>query len=149
MKFNKLRLGLSYTTPTILEISEENSQYVESEIFEEDLFNTYKIDPNTINFYDDYKLILPSKSLLSFAYIFGSKGLISLDYEFTKYNNSKFDDDDGNDIYLNSLNDLVKNNLNGNSQSIRIGGEYRVKNYNLRSGYFYYCLLYTSDAADE
>jgi len=138
MKFNKLRLGLSYTTPTILEISEENSQYVESEIFEEDLFNTYKIDPNTINFYDEYKLILPSKSLLSFAYIFGSKGLISLDYEFTKYNNSKFDDDDGNDIYLNSLNDLVKNNLNGNSQSIRIGGEYRVKNYNLRSGYFYY-----------
>ena len=61
-----------------------------------------------------------------------------MDYEFTKFNNSKFNDNNGDDIYLSSLNDLIKNNLNGNSQSIRIGGEYRFKNFNLRSGYFYY-----------
>ena len=138
MKINNFRLGLSYTSPTLLEILEENSQFVESEIFEEDLIKTYKIDPNTINFYDEYELILPSKSLISFAYIFGSKGLVSVDYEFTKFNNSKFNDNNGDDIYLSSLNDLINNNLNGNSQSIRIGGEYRFKNFNLRSGYFYY-----------
>ena len=34
-----------------------------------------------VNFYDEYKLTLPSKSTFSLAYIFGSKGLISLDYE--------------------------------------------------------------------
>lgn len=138
IKIKQLRLGLSYTTPTLLKIEEENSQYIESDIIEKDGINTYKIDPNTINFYDEYKLTLPSKSTFSLSYIFGSKGLISLDYEITKYSNSKFDDNNGRDSYLNALNNSIKNKLDGISESIRIGGEYRIKNYNLRAGYFYY-----------
>lgn len=138
IKIKQLRIGLSYTTPTLLKIEEENSQYIESDIIEKDGINTYRIDPNTINFYDEYKLTLPSKSTFSLAYIFGSKGLISLDYEITKFNNSKFDDNNGRDSYLNALNYSIKNKLDGISESIRIGGEYRIKNYNLRAGYFYY-----------
>ena len=81
-------------------------------------------------------MTLPSKSLFSIAYIFGNKGLISLDYELTKYSNSKFNDNNGNDTYMKSLNGIIKNNLDGISESIRIGGEYRIKNYNLRAGYY-------------
>ena len=62
--------------------------------------------------------------------------MISLDYEITKFNNSQFDDN--KDSYLNSLNYSIKNKLAGNSESIRIGGEYRIKNYNLRGGFFSY-----------
>ena len=76
--------------------------------------------------------------MFSIAYIFGGKGLISLDYEITKYSNSKFDDNNGNDIYMKSLNNSIKNRFNGFSESIRIGGEYRIKDYSIRTGYYYY-----------
>ena len=138
VKIKQLRLGISYTSPTELKIEEENSQYIESDIREKDGLITYIIDPNTINIYDDYKLTLPSKSLFSLAYIFGKKGLISFDYEVTKFNNSKFDDNNSKDSYLNSLNYSIKNKFAGLSESIRLGGEYRIKNLNLRGGYFSY-----------
>ncbi len=138
IKIKQLRVGLSYSTPTILKIEEENSQIIETDIIEKDGLTTYKIDPNTINMYDEYELRLPSKSLFSLAYIFGSRGLLSFDYEITKFNESKFDDSNGNDSYLNSLNYSIKNNMAGISESIRFGGEYRLKNLNLRAGYFFY-----------
>ena len=138
IKIKQLRLGLSYSSATTLKIQEENSQYIETEIFEKDGLKNYTIDPNTINIYDEYKLELPSKSLFSIAYIFGKKGLISFDYGLTKFNNSRFDDNNGKDSYLNSLNYSIKNKLAGVSESIRIGGEYRIKNLNLRGGYFSY-----------
>ena len=56
----------------------------------------------------------------------------------TKFNNSKFDDKNGKDSYLSSLNHLIKNKMSGFSESIRFGGEYRIKNLNLRIGYFSY-----------
>ena len=112
LKVKQLRIGLSYTTPTKLKIKEENSQYLETDITENDELITYEIDPNVINIYDEYQLTLPSKSLFSLAYIFSKKGLISLDYEITKFNNSKFEDN--NDSYLNSLNYSIKNKLAGN-----------------------------------
>ena len=138
IKIKQLRVGLSYSTPTILKIEEENSQIIETDIIEKDGLTTYRIDPNTINMYDEYELRLPSKSLFSLAYIFGSRGLLSFDYEITKFNESRFDDSNGNDSYLNSLNYSIKNNMAGISESIRFGGEYRLKNLNLRAGYFFY-----------
>ena len=138
IKIKQLRVGLSYSTPTILNIEEETSQIIETDIIKKDGLTTYNIDPNTINIYEEYELKLPSKSLFSIAYIFGSRGLLSFDYEITKFNNAKFDDGNGNDSYLNSLNYSIKKNMAGNSESIRFGGEYRLKNLNLRAGYFYY-----------
>ena len=138
IKIKQLRVGLSYSTPTILKIEEENSQIIETDIIEKDGLTTYRIDPNTINMYDEYELRLPSKSLFSLAYIFGLRGLLSFDYEITKFNESKFDDSNGNDSYLNSLNYSIKNNMAGISESIRFGGEYRLRNLNLRAGYFFY-----------
>ena len=138
IKIKQLRVGLSYSTPTILNIEEETSQIIETDIIKKDGLTTYNIDPNTINIYDEYELKLPSKSLFSLAYIFGSRGLLSFDYEITKFNNAKFDDNNGNDSYLNSLNYSIKNNMAGFSESIRFGGEYRLKNLNLRGGYFSY-----------
>lgn len=138
LKLKNLRIGLAYSSPTYLKIGEETSQYIESDIVEDDNLKKITVDPNTINVFEEYNLRLPSKSMFSLAYIFGSRGLISFDYEFTKYNNSEFDDSNGRDAYLRSLNNSIKNNFNGLSKSIRLGGEYRIRNYTLRSGYFFY-----------
>jgi hypothetical protein len=138
IKIKQLRFGLSYNTSTILKVEEENIQYIESVINDQDGLTKYEIDPNTVNIYDEYELSLPSKSLFSLAYIFGKKGLLSFDYEITKFNNSKFDDNNGKDSYLNSLNNTIENKLAGHSESFRFGGEYRIKNLNLRAGYFSY-----------
>ena len=89
IKIKQLRVGLSYSTPTTLNIEEESSQIIETDIIEKDGLITYRIDPNTINVYDEYELKLPSKSLFSLAYIFGTRGLLSFDYEITKFNNEK------------------------------------------------------------
>lgn len=138
IKIKQLRFGLSYTSPTNLKIEEENIQFIETDINETEGLANYRIDPNTVNIYDEYKLTLPSKSLFSLAYIFGKKGLLSFDYEITKFKNSKFDDNNGKDSYLNSLNYSIENKLAGYSESFRFGGEYRIKNLNLRAGYFSY-----------
>ena len=138
IKIKQLRFGLSYTSPTNLKIEEENTQFIETDINEKEGLAKYRIDPNTVNIYDEYKLTLPSKSLLSLAYIFGKRGLLSFDYEITKFKNSKFDDHNGKDSYLNSLNYSIENKLAGYSESFRIGSEYRIKNLNLRAGYFSY-----------
>ena len=62
--------------------------------------------------------------------------MISLDYEITKYNNAMFPDND--DDYLNELNYIIDNELYATAQSIRLGGEYRIKNNSLRAGVFHY-----------
>ena len=46
IKIKQLRVGLSYSTPTILNIEEENSQIIETDIIEKDGITTYRIDPN-------------------------------------------------------------------------------------------------------
>ena len=47
-----------------------------------------------------------------------------------------FPDDDDN--YLNELNYIIDNELYATAQSIRFGGEYRIKNNSLRAGVFHY-----------
>ena len=54
IKIKQLRVGLSYSTPTTLNIEEESSQIIETDIIEKDGLKTYRIDPNTINVYDEY-----------------------------------------------------------------------------------------------
>ena len=68
------------------------------------------------------------------AYIFGKKGLISIDYTLKDYNNTQFKP--ANDAYFRDLN----NSLNGlliNAEELRIGAEYKIEAWSLRGGYRY------------
>jgi len=136
IKIKNFRIGLSYQSSTWLDFVEENEQTLDTSVKSNNQIKTYNIDPKNVNIYDKYRLRLPSKSLIGFSYIFAKRGLISLDYEITKYNNAMFPDNDDN--YLNELNYIIDNELNPTSQSIRLGGEYRIKNGSLRIGYFNY-----------
>jgi len=136
IKVRNFRIGLSYQSPTWIDFEEENEQILETKVRSDNQIKTYSIDPKTVNIYDKYQLRLPSKSTIGFSQVFGQKGLISLDYEITKYNNAMFPDNDDN--YLNELNYIIDDELYGTAQSIRLGGEYRIKNNSLRAGVFHY-----------
>jgi len=136
IKVRNFRIGLSYQSPTWIDFEEENEQILETKVSSDNQIKTYSIDPRTVNIYDKYQLRLPSKSTIGFSQIFGQKGLISLDYEITKYNNAMFPNNDDN--YLNELNYIIDDELYGTAQSIRLGGEYRIKNNSLRAGVFHY-----------
>ena len=136
IKIRNFRIGLSYQSPTWIDFEEENEQILETKVSSGNQIKTYSIDPKTVNIYDKYRLRLPSRSTIGFSHIFGQRGLISFDYEITKYNNAMFPDNDDN--YLNELNYIIDNELYATAQSIRLGGEYRIKNNSLRAGVFNY-----------
>ena len=109
-----MRLGLAYQSPVWYNLLEES-------------YNNF----GQLNgFY--YEMRSPSKYTGSFAYIFGKKGLISLDYVYRNYSNIKLDpapDFQGENQYFD-------NNLKGTSE-VRIGTEWRIKHLSLRGGYHF------------
>jgi hypothetical protein len=90
------------------------------------------VDPQLINYYAPYELQTPDKFTGSFAYIFGKTGLISIDYSIKNYGNTKFKPE--NDVYYRGLNNEM-NNILSTSGELRIGAEYKIKEWSLRGGY--------------
>ena len=127
-KLNKqIRFGLSYESPTLFSIKEETTQFVASNDG-----NNITIEPDVINIYPEYRFKTPSKYSGSFAYVFGLKGLISVDYTQVNYDKAQFDEP--NDDFLNQENEVIIQNVNA-AGVLRVGGEYRFGNYSIRAGY--------------
>ena len=133
-KFNNLRVGLSIDTPTWYEISEETSQYLESERLVDNQTFTEIINPQVINVFENYNLQTPGKITASTAYIFEKSGLISIDYSYKDYSNIEFRPT--NDIFFANQNAAIAEQLTGAS-TLRIGGEYRINQLSLRGGYMF------------
>lgn len=127
-----LRLGLTYDTPTWYTISEETSQYLETQRTIEGQTNTAIIDPRILNIYEDYTLRTPGKVTASAAYIFGKDGLISFDYSYKDFSEITFKPT--SDPSFSALNSNINSTLTAAS-TYRVGGEYRFDNLSLRAGY--------------
>ena len=130
---NEIRFGLAYESPTWYNLSDEFSQKivavsknVSGELLPDE------VNPNIVNYYAPYKLQTPDKFTGSFAYVFGKTGLVSIDYSIKNYGNTKFQPE--NDSYYRSLNSEMSNILN-TSGELRIGAEYKIKEWSLRGGY--------------
>ncbi|CDF80460.1 hemin receptor [Formosa agariphila KMM 3901] len=129
---DNLRVGLTYNSPTWYNIQEETSQYI-STIRNENGSNINQIvNPKIVNIHPEYELKTPGKLSGSLAYIFGTHGLISFDYAYKDYSNSKFKPE--HDLHFNEQNQLISNELKGAS-SYAVGGEYRLKQLSFRGGY--------------
>ncbi len=128
---NDIRLGLTYQSPTWLELNDELSQSI-SAVSRNDVSElTPDIsNPNIVMIYEPYKLQTPSKYTGSVAYIFGKRGLISIDYSLNDYNNIKLRPN--NDFA--SENTYISNVLQSSSE-YRIGAEYKIQKWSLRGGY--------------
>lgn len=129
-----VRLGLTYETPTWYNINEETTQAIETQRIENDELITETVRPNIINIYEEYQLKTPGKVTGSLAYLFGTNGLISVDYSYKDYSNLAFRPE--NVPSFASENQRMENLLKGVS-TINIGGEYRWNKISFRGGYKY------------
>jgi len=127
-----LRLGVAYESPTWYRLNDELSQRLI--VNTTDGTNNFQnvVAPNVLNVYETYRIQTPSKVTLSGAYIFNKKGLISIDYAMRDYSNTKFKPT--NDNLFRNLNNQMSNQLD-NTYELRIGGEYKIKQWSVRGGY--------------
>ncbi len=126
-----LRIGASYKSPTWNRLNDEFTQELYSTRSENGVVTNGNFSPNVTTLYNDYCLKTPSTLRGSLAYIFGKKGLISIDYSRMNYAGIKYKDDF--DSY-GMINQFYKDSMKA-SNDFRIGGEYRIKQVSLRGGY--------------
>ena len=132
VRLKNLRLGLTYDSPQFLEISDQTKQKVSSFYIDQGFVVKETIDPNIINSYEAYLINLPSKTTLSAAYVFGGKGLLSLDYGIQNAANTVLSRNVSSG-YLNNLTSSLPDTF-GSIQTIKVGGEYRFNDISLRAG---------------
>ena len=137
------RFGLSYQTPTLFSELLEESNILENDgfmgdteiIVSEDLDFTYSnnVDENGEDFFPSqrfiYRLKIPSKLTASAAFIFGKKGLFSIDYINKKYKNINL-----SNANFSNENQFFQNELR-NTHAVNVGSEWRFERLSLRGGY--------------
>ncbi|MGJ5642361.1 outer membrane protein transport protein [Formosa sp. S-31] len=129
---DRLRLGLTYNSPIWYTIEEETTQNLTTRRYDNGTDITQAVNPRISNIYPAYKLQTPGKIGAGVAYVFGYQGLISVDYSYKDYGNTKFKPK--NDVYFSEQNNIIENNLKAAS-TFAIGGEYRLKQLSFRGGY--------------
>lgn len=129
-----LRFGLTYDSPIWYNLTDETTQYLASTDAQNGESFSNVVNPGIINIFPSYQINTPWKLSSGLAYVFGKKGLISVDYAFKDYNSLRFRPSD--DPYFNNLNSEMSAALKSTSE-IRVGAEYKIKNFSLRGGYRY------------
>lgn len=128
---NELRLGVAFESPTWYNLNDELQQILSincPSCTPRD--DTFFAGPNTIIVYPTYRLQTPAKYSGSLAYVFGSAGLISIDYGLKDYSTSRFRPS----VEFTDANMMINSEL-GLSNELRVGAEYRIKKWSLRGGY--------------
>lgn len=133
LKLKTLRFGFTYDSPKWLSIYDEDQQSLSAYHYEDGNFIKETITPDVINAYTPYRLKMPSKTTFSGAYIFGNKGLLSVDYNYQNAANTTLSEE-GRNAYLDTINTEIKTSYQP-IQTLKIGGEYRFNNISLRAGY--------------
>lgn len=129
-----LRFGLTYDSPIWYNLTDETTQYLASTDAQNGESFSNVVNPGIINIFPSYQINTPWKVSSGLAYVFGKKGLISIDYAFKDYASLRFRPSD--DQYFNNLNSEMSATLKSTSE-IRLGAEYKIKNFSLRGGYRY------------
>ena len=133
LKLKNIRLGATYDSPQWITLADKTEQSISAFHYERGLNIKEEIKPNITNFYEEYQLKIPSKTTLSFAYLFGNKGLISFDYSNQNLSNSSYKDQFGSN-YLNEVSQEIKSRFDS-VNTLKVGGEFRFKDISLRAGF--------------
>jgi len=140
-----LRLGLSIHTPSVLRIRQE--MYTSMTAVEDNGQRWEKIPRDTEgnavgNFLDNYTFVTPFRTVAGLSYLFGERGLISVDYERGDYSRIKVTSAD--DVGAkNATNDAIKTYLK-TTHNFRAGGELKLNNWYVRGGFAFYQSPYRS-----
>lgn len=143
-----LRLGLAFHTPTFYKLSDNYFHTMKSlNADDKGVMGNHSADSGQEGVYD-YEIETPMKTVLSAAYLFGKKALVSVDYEIVDYSSAKLKNgSDGYDYY--DQNQVIKNAYKtvGN---LHLGAEYRVSpTFSLRAGYENYGSAFKSSYLDQ
>lgn len=129
----ELRAGVAYESPTWLRLQDEIRQNISS--FCPDCGggtqDNFVVNPFITFIMDDYSLKTPSKWTGSLAYVFGKTGLLSVDYSIRDHSNTEFTSNG-----YEAINAELSNTLDVAGE-LRVGAEYRIKNFSMRGGYRY------------
>jgi len=137
---NELRIGAAVHTPTYYKMRDLYSIYTYAEMYENPGSDVaLSSDFTGSAYYEsdqvDYTIRTPWRFIGSVAGVIGTKGLLSLDYEYIG-NQSIRVGDDGGHVYTDTR-ESIKDYLKP-SHVIRIGGEYRINpSWSVRAGYSY------------
>ncbi|MBN2635521.1 MAG: outer membrane protein transport protein [Prolixibacteraceae bacterium] len=125
-----VRLGLAFHTPTFFELQEEsalNMQSSEQQEYVDPGVNQYNYDFNT-----------PLKVIMSGAFVFSKKGLLSVDAEYIDYSTMRFRRGGNGDDNFSDVNSVMGDVFNP-VFNVRFGGEYKLTpNFAVRAGYEMY-----------
>lgn len=138
-----LRLGISYTTPTVFDLTDTWDEYMDAN------FNGTATDEKYYDWGTDtrafeYRVKAPSRLSLGAAVVFGRQGLLSADVERVNYSKMVMSDANHNTNTFSDANDAIRNNVY-NGTIIRLGGELNImSDMSLRAGYN--CYLYNAPA---
>ena len=124
-----LRVGAAIQTPTWNKLTDEWTTDAIS------YFDKGKHQAESPRGKYSYRFREPMRANFGLAYVFGSRGLISVDYELAAYDQMKFSAYDAFSEEFNYTNEDIKE-FTGIGHSLRIGGEVKVlPSLALRAGY--------------
>ena len=133
---NWVRIGASIHSPTWFPSMRDQYSSSMQSTFTNTAWNATQYSPLG---YFDYRLTTPFRAIGSLAFIIGQYGLVSADYEYVNYSQSRFNSasDDFHDV-----NNQIKSDYKswGN---IRVGTEWRLSNFRIRGGFAYFSNPYT------
>jgi len=131
-----IRLGVAIHTPTFYNLEEEWQTRMKSDLYS---YGTKESrSPKSIF---QYELNTPLKLIGSLGLVFGTGGLLSLDYENSDYTQMRLR---SNDDPFTAENRQIKNDFKS-QHTFRLGGEYRLNPIILRAGYAMHTNPYQSN----
>ena len=138
-----LRVGVSYTTPTVFNLTDTWGEYMQGNFdgsATEKTFYESETDP----FSFDYRVKAPARLSLGAAVVFGREGLLSVDVERANYSKMVMSDSNHNTATFEDINKDIRDYCYSGT-IIRLGGELNVLNdVSLRAGYN--CYLFNQPA---
>ncbi len=137
------RIGLSFQTPTIFNLSE----YLNDNIVSHVDGRENSVAENQASWFE-YHLTSPLRTTIGVAYQYKKLGVISAEYEFVDYGMAKFSRVDEDDYDYSLKNQEIKNTLTSAS-NIRVGAEARLNRLYFRGGYSYYGKAYKTGDINE
>ncbi|MCZ8169608.1 MAG: OmpP1/FadL family transporter [Flavobacterium sp.] len=130
------RLGLAYQSPTWFRLNDELRQYIATSGFglnadaNNTQYNSVVVDPNVTMIFEPYRLRTADRVTASGVFLFGKRGLISADISQQFYQGNTFTPQRD----FSAENATIDNQLQAATE-IRLGTEYKYKQWSLRGGY--------------
>ncbi len=135
-----IRLGAAFHTPTFYELTDKYRASMRSDMNFDDYTDFARSPEGRF----DYEIETPMKAVGSLGLVFGSLGMVNIDYEYIDYTTARLR---SSDYLFTEENSIIRNTMT-RQHNIRVGGEVRLDPVILRAGYAHLSSPYASGIND-